>query len=233
MKECTLSILLAISCGVGRCQSRLEVQALDGNLFKGKAFVKPGSPSAGAAFCLDVNVKRLCHQMPPRRLGNELPAQQFGLDPSFEAIGRSDARSVAKVILFKADAEPFLSRRDTRVMLFVLTAGPQLRTVLTDVTLSEQREYLAWIDTSLSPMPILTTADYTMNAAGGETHFGKHHYSVVSYVWNPSSVYYERVDSFTTSSRYPGFDEVQKIQVISREMAAIKDHLRDVLAKPR
>jgi len=171
--------------------------------------------------------------MPPRGLDYGLGPEVYALDPSFEAIGWPNEQGVARAVLFRADAEPFISRRNTRVMLFVLKRRPALVSVLPDVILSEQSEYSTWEDKSVSPMPILTTAEYMMNFDAGETHFGKHYYYLATYIWNASVLRYEGMDSFTTSSRYPGFDDVEKIQVIRHELAGIKGRLRNVLAPPR
>jgi len=235
MKERLTLAFLVIACGVGNCQTALRIRAADGQTFEAQAFVEAGSfeGRTGASLCLIVAGKRLCHSMLPRLRGEGLDPLVFALDPSFETIGDPGATAIAGAILFKADAEPFLSRRDTRVMLFVLKRGPELVSVLPDVFLSEQSEYLTWEDKGISSMPIITTADYNWSLAAGETHFARHHYSIRSYVWNASAFQYELLDGFSTSSRYPGFDEVQKIQVISHEIAVVKARLGDIVASPK
>src|SRR5947209_6338298 len=71
------------------------------------------------------------------------------LQPRLATFSRNQPHRLSGGGPFRADAEPFPSRRDTRVMLFVLTRGPQLRSVLPDVILSEQSEYLAWEDANI------------------------------------------------------------------------------------
>ncbi len=108
--------------------------------------------------------------------------------------------------------------------LLVVSGSLQLSNVLPPVILSEQSEYSLWRDKVLSPMPILTTADYLFPFESEETHFSEHYYRVRTYMADASGKY-RLVDVYKTARRYPGLDTEEKIQVLEGERKTFMSHL--------
>lgn len=151
---------------------------------------------------------------------------RFPANPQFRLVARSKKRGTAQWILFTAERQPFFSRQDHVLTLLALDSSLQLRNTLPSIVLSEQSETRVWYDPKLSPAPILSTADFVWNMQT-ETHFGQHHYRVRTYLWNEFSQSYRLSDEYVTVKQYPGFDEVEDVQVIEAELSTITTHLRE------
>jgi len=147
----------------------------------------------------------------------------YSLGPSCTPVRYGDGDTMGW-LLFSAKTPFFASRQDHMLALLVLSGSLQLSNLLPPVILSEQSEYSLWRDRRLSPMPILTTADYLFPFESEETHFSEHYYRVRTYMADESGKY-RLVDDYKTARRYPGLDTVEKIQVIEGERETFRSHL--------
>lgn len=88
------------------------------------------------------------------------------------------------------------------------------------ITLTEQGEYKTINEPALGKL--LVTADARWSE--GESHFSSHHFDVTVYRYDASSGYTKQF-SYLTKVKYPSFDNIDKIDVISHELATIQKKL--------
>ncbi len=94
-----------------------------------------------------------------------------------------------------------------------------MKNLLPVVQLTEQSDHAIWQLQSISPMPVLVTADYVWGK--GETHFEKHAFEIRAYLYDFSKGNYSEKMRYRASGRYPSFDETDRVQVLIPERAEI------------
>lgn len=109
--------------------------------------------------------------------------------------------------------------------LLVLNRDGLWQNLFPEITSSNQSEHLFWSSPALSSYKVFTVADFIW--AEGETHFSAHRYEVKSYGYCPSTSKYVLLDDFATTRKFPGLDDVDKLNVIQPEMHEIQVHLKD------
>lgn len=200
-----------------------QVRTTSGTLVTVRVTSKSG-PEEGtvpAKLCVHSGEKTGCYEAVTEHETSLLGP--FSLEPSYAPVRYDDGDTIGW-LLFSAKTVPFTSRQDHMLALLVLSSSLQLSNVLPPVILSEQSEYSLWRDKRLSPMPILTTADYLFPFESEETHFSAHHYRVQTYMADASGKY-RLVDDYKTARKYPGLDTVDKIQVLEGERETFRSHL--------
>jgi hypothetical protein len=151
----------------------------------------------------------------------------FGLNPKAKEIKTSSGK---RLVLFTAQSWGGGSGSLSYIALLDPSAR-ELSNLLPDVKITNQSDLNLWSLRSISPMPLVATADFLWEE--GETHFSAHKYFVRVFLYNANENRYGLADSFTTSKKYAGLDDVDKITVLNSEKANILERLkrRDIRAR--
>jgi hypothetical protein len=169
-----------------------------------------GLPTGAARLCLDTQRAR-CYALPGKQSD-----MQFGLEPKVERIS---GQRGGPLILFSATFSGGGSGTLDELALVRHEQDGTLRNLLPVVQLTEQGDRAIWQLPSVSPMPVLLTADYVWGK--GETHFEQHLFEIRAYLYDSTSQTYEEKLRYRTSHRYPSLDEVDHVNVLIPERAEI------------
>lgn len=111
-----------------------------------------------------------------------------------------------------------------RVDLWTFDSSPDQFHLLHTFTVSGQGEVRIITDGPLNGHVI--TADALWMA--GETHFGRHHFAITVYRLDMSLGIYWELLRYVTKGRYPSFDDVDDIEVVSHEIPEVQRLLAQV-----
>jgi hypothetical protein len=191
-------------------------------VFPGKVDLD-GLPIGAARLCLNAQPTH-CYLLPngQKDAGSGIEFK-FGLEPKAERISVQGGGSL---ILFSATFSGGGSGSLDELALLRYERDGTLRNLLPVVKLTEQGEHAIWQLPSISPMPVLVTADYVWGK--GETHFAQHLFEISAYLYDLASQSYAGKIRYRTSHRYPSLDEVDQVNVLTPERAEI---LRQLEAK--
>jgi hypothetical protein len=99
----------------------------------------------------------------------------------------------------------------------------RLRNLLPDVVISNQGESTFWDQRKFSDYRLFAVADIVTNES--ETHFASHYYMIRTFAYCQKRDSYVLADEYTTSKKYGGLDETDKIQVLGLEQATIEKRI--------
>jgi hypothetical protein len=175
-----------------------------------------GFPTSGAKLCL-LKATGICFQMPSYNgYSGGSVTYEFGLDPVGEKVPVTGDGSV---ILFSAQFSGGGSGTLDRLAILRYGADGRIVNLLPYVGVTNQSDRAIWQIATVSNFPILVTADFDW--AEGETHFSEHRYVVKAYKFDPEKDRYLEALSYETSKKYPGLDEVDRVDVLNAERAQI------------
>jgi hypothetical protein len=169
-----------------------------------------GSPTGAARLCLDTQRAR-CYALPGKQSD-----MQFGLEPKVERIS---VQRGGPLILFSATFSGGGSGTLDELALLRYEQDGTLRNLLPVVQLTEQGDRAIWQLPSVSPIPVLVTADYVWGK--GQTHFAQHLFEVRAYQYDSASQIYAEKIRYRTNRRYPSLDEADHVNVLVPERAEI------------
>lgn len=86
------------------------------------------------------------------------------------------------------------------------------------------------MEKALSKHKILSVADAKW--AEDESHYGHHRYRVRTYVYSGKSAVYSQADDYVTAKKYPGLDDVERLDVLGPEEPAIRARLTSARSAP-
>jgi hypothetical protein len=169
-----------------------------------------GLPTGASRLCLDTQPAR-CYALPEKQSD-----MQFGLEPKVEKVSVQGGGSL---ILFSATFSGGGSGTLDELALLRYEQDGTLRNLLPVVQLTEQGDRAIWQLPSVSPMPMLVTADYVWGK--GETHLAQHIFEIRAYLFNSVRQTYTEKMRYRTSRRYASLDDVDRINVLVPERAEI------------
>jgi len=203
MKYLRLFVLLPISISVVFAQGvrPAGVQEFPRYRLIEGASEDPYSTTTGAQLCL-VDGLKTCFTLEPEKaaVDGEEMVTQFGLLPEGQ---RVSIRAGGSLVLIFADCGGG-SGSSARFALLRYRRDHPLYDLLPKIELSNQSDHALWDVPSVSPMPVLVTADYIWGA--GEAHYGSHFYEIRAYRYNPDTDKYAQILTYRTSRKYRGFD---------------------------
>jgi hypothetical protein len=161
----------------------------------------PYFAATGAQLCLADGLKT-CFALSPQKakFNGEEMATQFGLMPEGQRIS---IRAGGSLVLFFADSGGG-SDSGVKFALLRYRRDQPLYDLLPEIELSNQSDHALWDIPSLSPMPLLVTADFLWE--GPEGHYGRHFYEIHTYRYNANIDKYEQILKYQTKRKYRGFD---------------------------
>jgi hypothetical protein len=182
-----------------------------------------GLPTGAARLCLNARPTH-CYSLPNGRNDVQSGIEfEFGLEPKTE---RASVQGGGSLILFSATFSGGGSGTLDELALLRYERDGTMRNLLPVVQLTEQGEHAIWQLPSISPMPVLVTAEYVWGK--GETHFEQHLFEIRAYLYDLASQSYAEKIMYRTSRRYPSLDEVDQVNVLTPERNEI---LRQLEAK--
>jgi hypothetical protein len=212
------AMLLAVSYA----QPLRQVRQIDFPSFK----VLPGATdtdgfsTSGAKLCL-LNAAGTCFQMPSHKEeASGSVTYEFGLDPIAEKHLLKDGGSL---VLFSSQFSGGGSGTLDSLTILRFESDGKIVNLLPFVGITNQSDRAVWQIASVSNLPILVTADFYWME--GETHFSKHRYTVNAYRFDPGLDRYVKALSYRTSKKYPGLDEVDRVDVLKTERGQILQRL--------
>ncbi len=140
----------------------------------------------------------------------------FGLEPEALPVGDLNGQPL---ILFFATFSGCGSGTLTDYSLLTIHNGEFVK-LSPKIQLTNQSEYKIWHVSSVSPQPILVTADFLWDFKT-ETHFSHHHYRIHAYLYDPKSSQYLEKLHFDTAKKYPGLDDTEQVHVLDSEKPKI------------
>jgi len=144
----------------------------------------------------------------------------FPLEPETVLV-RFPSRGSKRAILFSSHED--FSGSGTATFVSVLIWTGTLTNVLPTTVLSNQSDYHVWNAPSTSMFPIITVADFVLSP--DESHFGRHHYRVKTFVFEQQSRTYSLRDEYVTKAKYAVIDTPKKDHVVQAELSRIKARL--------
>lgn len=208
--------IMAISACSAACCAQYRI-------LPGKANSDRCIPQTSARICPGTKGTAHCFALPSSK------GLLFGLQPDAMPVGRLDGQPL---ILFSATFSGCGSGALTSSSLLVLRNG-EFVNLLPKVELTNQSEYKFWNLPNISKLPVFATADFIWDFGAmrksnynEETHFAAHRYQINVFVLDPEAGRYLQKLSYQTTNKYPGLDEVDKIQVLDAERPVILAKLR-------
>jgi hypothetical protein len=177
-----------------------------------------GFPTSGAKLCV-TETSDQCFQMPEytaHEYGNM--NYEFGLDPRTELLLLTGGGSwVLFSAVFSAGGSGSLTR--LAVLRYEGEGGTgRIVNLLPLVGVTNASEFAMWTIPGASTYPALIDADFVWG--NGETHFGRHFYTVEAWRFDPKADRYVKAFSYRTSRKYGGGDS-GPIRVLGPERAEI------------
>jgi len=160
----------------------------------------PYFAKTGAQLCLADSLKT-CFSLSPQSesLSGEEMVTQFGLMPEGQRVSICTGGSL---VLFFADSGGG-SGSAAKFALLRYHSDHPLYDLLPNLVLSNQSDHALWNIPSVSPMPLLITADFLWE---GGAHYGPHYYEIRAYRYNTKIDKYAQILKYRTSRKYRGFD---------------------------
>jgi hypothetical protein len=160
----------------------------------------PYFATTGAQLCLADDLKT-CFSLPPQKakLNGEEMVTQFGIMPEGQ---RVSIRAGGSLVLFFADSGGG-SGSGARFALLRYRRDQPLYDLLPEIELSNQSDHALWDVPSVSPMPLLVTADLLWYDGA---HYGSHYYEIRAYRYKANIDKYEQILKYQTRRKYRGFD---------------------------
>jgi hypothetical protein len=219
LRGCSIGVLAcAMLLAVSYAQPPHQVRNADFPSFKllSGATDSDGFPTSGAKLCL-LKAAGTCFQMPSNKeYSGGSVTYEFGLDPVGEKVPVTGGGSV---VLFSAQFSGGGSGTLDRLAILRYGADGRIVNLLPYVGVTNQNDRAIWQISTVSNFPILVTADFDW--AEGETHFSEHRYVVKAYKFDPEKDRYLEALSYKTSKKYPGLDDVDRINVLNAERTQI------------
>jgi hypothetical protein len=157
-----------------------------------------GLPTGAARLCLNAQPKH-CYSLPNGRKDVQSGIEfKFGLEPKTE---RASVQGGGSLILFSSTFSGGGSGTLDELALLRCERDGTMRNLLPVVQLTEQGDRAIWQLASVSPMPVLVTADYVWG--DGESHFVQHIFEIRAYLYDLASQSYVEKMRYRTSRRYP------------------------------
>lgn len=182
MKYLHLPFLLLISASAVWAQETHRPDVSEFPRYKLIEGVKedPYSTTTGAQLCLADGLKT-CFSLSPQKetVNGEEMTTQFGLMPEGQRVSIHGGGSL---VLFSADSGGGSGSTDRFALLRYRRNYP-LYDLLPEIELSNQSDHALWDVPSVSPMPLLATADFLWE---GGAHYGSHYYEIRAYRYNPN-----------------------------------------------
>jgi hypothetical protein len=179
-----------------------------------------GFPTSGAKLCL-LNARGTCFQMPSHKEeASGSVTYEFGLDPMAE---KHLLKGGGSFVLFSSQFSGGGSGTLDSLAILRFEGDGKIVNLLPFGGVTNQSDRTMWQIASVSNFPILLTADFYWME--GETHFSKHRYTVTAYRFDPGLDRYVKALSYRTSKKYPGLDEVDRVDVLNTERAQILQRL--------
>jgi hypothetical protein len=176
-------------------------------------------PKGPASICVEGPPQRQCYTAP----------QEFGNSPAVTVV---QLQKYLPALLFSA-ATGGVSGWEIHFALLRPGKGKDLQDLLmSDVSISNQGQYVFWSDPSISDAQIFVTAKYV--SGPDEGHYGEHRYIISAYVQEPSSMvddrYYYLEDQYMTVRKY---DLETNAHILDAEKPEIFARLRRLKATTR
>jgi hypothetical protein len=149
----------------------------------------------------------------------EKPVHCFWLAPQIARFEKGDVQSDfalrttskrikldggGSLVLFNANCGGGSGSADRYVLLRSEPDG-HIKNLLPEIIVTNQADVAAWNLPTVSPMPVLLTADY-IDGGGLECHYCNHFFEVRMYLYDPLADRYKLRHSYQTAHKYPGID---------------------------
>ena len=145
----------------------------------------------------------------------------FGLEPKAIPAGEINGQPL---ILFAATFDGCGSGTLTDYSLLAIRNG-ELVKLSPKIQLTNQSQNQFWDLPQISPFPIFVTADFLWDSKT-ESHFSHHRYSIRAYVFDPAAGKYLEKAHFETAQKYPGLDDMEKLNVLGPEKTSLISRLK-------
>ena len=211
--------LVLIAVRAAQCQSTTVKDFPEFRVYAGVQG-EHGEPLSGAKLCT-TGTQRRCFSL-ARWVGHykddELTTD-FGVRARTQRIRVRDGGSL---ILFNANSFGGSGSSD-RYALLGMEENGRLRDLLPQVIVSNQADVVMWDLTTISPLPVLATADALWEDGA---HYGPHFFEVRIYRYDVVNDRYALKLKYRTVHRYPGIDnQVEGPDVLGKERGRIMEKL--------